>query len=94
MLPSQALHGDSLQVALAYCLCVPSLKANIGQKGSAAFAPSMCRRCTWGGVDQQFVRGLLGTGPPDPTLPFSGGRFGIEIRSNQEIDVESMPNRC
>ena len=51
----------------------------------------------------RLVRGLLGTDPPDPTLtlPFPGvdlaliqHRFGIEIGSNQENDVESMLNRC
>ena len=54
-----------------------------------------------------LVRGLLGTGPPGPhprtrlALPSSGvdltsilHRFDIEIGSNQEIDVESMLNRC
>ena len=49
------------------------------------------------------VRGLLGTGPPDPILesdspsPPRGSiwhRFNIEIGSNQEIDVESMVHRC
>ena len=44
------------------------------------------------------MRGLLGTGPPDPTLESASpsppqGQFGIEIWSTQEIDVESMPNR-
>ena len=37
--------------------------------------------------------------PPDPTLESASpsppqGRFGIEIGSNQEIDIESMLNRC
>ena len=46
-----------------------------------------------------FVRGLIGTGPPDPTLESASpslirGRFGIKIESNQEIDVESMSSRC
>ena len=49
----------------------------------------------------RVVRGLLGTGPLDtlestsPSAP--EGRFGIEIASTQEIDVESMSNllnRC
>ena len=49
------------------------------------------------------MRGLLGTGPPDLTLesasPFPPHRgpfdhqYDIEIGSNQEIAVESMPNR-
>ena len=45
-----------------------------------------------------LVRGLLGTDPLDPTLdsasPSPQGRFGIETGSNQEIDVESMSERC
>ena len=50
-----------------------------------------------GAKDSKFVRGLLGTSPPDPphksaSPPLLRGRFGIEIESNQEIDVESMPN--
>ena len=46
------------------------------------------------------VKGLLGTGPPpDPTLESAlpsllKSRFGIETASKQEIDVESMSNRC
>ena len=55
--------------------------------------------------DLKLVRGLSGTGPPDPTLESTSpsppqGRFGVEIRSNQEsmsnqcrIDVKSMRNR-
>ena len=45
-----------------------------------------------------FVRGLLGTAPQGPhpsnppRPPLFRGRFGIEIGSNQEIDVESMLN--
>ena len=50
-----------------------------------------------------IVRGLLGTGPLNPILesasppPPQGSilhRFDIEIGSNREIDVVSMPIRC
>ena len=55
----------------------------------------------------RIVKGLLGTGPPDPTLesaspsPPQGSirhRFNIDSTLifwfDQEIDVESMLNRC
>ena len=45
----------------------------------------------------RLVRGLLGTGPRTsnpPRPPLLTGRFGIEIGSNQEIDVESMSSPC
>ena len=49
-------------------------------------------------MGNMLAGGLLGTGPPDPTLESASpsilrGRFGIKIGSNQEIDVESMSNR-
>ena len=47
----------------------------------------------------RFVRGLFGTDPATPPLnpprpPRLLGRFGIEVGSNQEIDVELTLNRC
>ena len=66
------------------------------QRDTFRITPQNCFRIN-------FVRGLLGTGHPDPSLesaspsPPRGSirhRFGIEIGSNQEIDVESMSNRC
>ena len=56
--------------------------------------------------EARFVRGLLGTGPPDPPSntprpPLLRGRFGIDSTSIRHrnrvksgIDVGSMLNRC
>ena len=56
------------------------------------------------GVINGIVRGLLGTGPPDPTLESAYPSTRIDLASKQgqirksmsnqcRIDVESMPNR-
>ena len=60
----------------------------------------MYRKFCWG---SKFVRGLLGTDPPDPTLesaspsPPQGSiwhRDMVESRNRYQTDVESMSNRC
>ena len=72
--------------------------------GIGVFGGHVCNKIHRGHYKKnRFVRGLLGTGPPDPTLESASPsppqrsiwhRFNIEIGSNQEIDVESMSNRC
>ena len=61
--------------------------------GRFEWKPKTIDPCCW-----QLVRGLLGTGPPPPSNPprppLLSGQFGIEIGSNQDIDVKSMSNRC
>ena len=68
------------------------------QDRKSCVARDVALSCRFQAPTFRLVRGLLGTGrtPPSnpPCPPLLRGQFGIEIGSNQEIDVESMSKRC